>query len=245
MLSSLGSFSGLSAANLLTLLGANSSSSSPSSTSTSAAQSAPTGASPSSANDPANAIKAILAQAQIGQAQAGTSGGGWTISAAAEAYAQMGGSSSLVSANVTISSPGAAKQIADAVTEINNAQVLAQNGNVASPVTVSASDAINITINDGAVTATTMGAAFPDGLPSPTSIMQAYNWIVPADQWEGIDTAYNGSFTLIKLPPNTGGSSPNFTVFSADGWGSDNNKWALVLTRDTIQVSMSDIQAKD
>lgn len=82
MLSSLNAFSGLSAANLLTLLGANSASSS-SATSTSAAQSASTGVAASNANDPAKAIKAILAQAQMETSAGGTAG----IATVAAAYA--------------------------------------------------------------------------------------------------------------------------------------------------------------
>ncbi len=82
MISSLNSFGGLSAADVLLLFGANSSSlsSSSSSTSASAAQSASTGVFASNANDPASAIKAILAEAQIG-----TSGGGSASIATAEA----------------------------------------------------------------------------------------------------------------------------------------------------------------
>ncbi len=85
MLSSLNAFGGLSAAELLTLFGVKSSSSSSSATSTSAPQSASTGVSGSTANDPANAIQAILAQAQIDKAQTATSGGGSAISATAQA----------------------------------------------------------------------------------------------------------------------------------------------------------------
>ena len=79
MLSSLNAFGGLSAANLLTLLGANSASSS-NSPSASAARSASADVSASDANDPAKAIKAILAQAQME-----TSAGGSTSIATAEA----------------------------------------------------------------------------------------------------------------------------------------------------------------
>src|ERR1700694_905609 len=80
MLSSLNSFGGLSAADLLKLFGANSSSSSSSSsTTTSNAQSASTVSAPA-ANDPTTTIKAILAQAQIG-----TSGGGSASIVTAEA----------------------------------------------------------------------------------------------------------------------------------------------------------------
>lgn len=70
MLSSLNSFSGLSAAELLKLFAANSSSSSSaSSASKNTDQWAAIGVSGSSANDPAKAIQAILVQAQIEQAQ--------------------------------------------------------------------------------------------------------------------------------------------------------------------------------
>lgn len=123
MLSALNAFGGLSAAELLTLFGANSASSSSSnSTSKSAAPSTSPGISGSSANNPANAIQAILAQAQssannpantiqailaqaqIAQAQTATAGGGSASIVTAEAaYAAQtklsgGGSATTVAA---------------------------------------------------------------------------------------------------------------------------------------------------
>ena len=83
MLSSLNAFGGLSATELLTLFGANSSSAS--SASASKAQSVSTGVSGSSANDPAKTIQAILAQAQIAQAQTAISGAQSASSATADA----------------------------------------------------------------------------------------------------------------------------------------------------------------
>jgi hypothetical protein len=70
MISSANSFGGISAADILKLFGVPSSSSSIS-TPASTAQTASPGVSVSSANDPINAIKAILAQAQIEHAQTG------------------------------------------------------------------------------------------------------------------------------------------------------------------------------
>jgi Tfp pilus assembly protein FimT len=71
MLSGLNSFGGVSAADILMLFGVNSSSASPSgSTSKSTSPSSSTGVSGSSASDPGNAIKAILAQAQIARVHA-------------------------------------------------------------------------------------------------------------------------------------------------------------------------------
>jgi hypothetical protein len=123
MLSSLNAFGGLSAANLLALLGANSSSSSSNSTSTSAAQSASTGVSASGANDPAKAIKAILAQAQME-----TSGGGSvSIVTADAAYA----------AQTVGSSSGAVPEIDNGVT-----------GNASSLVVGTASGTVSVTMGD-------------------------------------------------------------------------------------------------
>lgn len=83
MLSSVNAFGGLSSAELLTLFGAISSSSSSSETSNSTASSTSTGISGSSANDPVNAIQAILAQAQMET----SAGGSASISTVAAAYA--------------------------------------------------------------------------------------------------------------------------------------------------------------
>jgi hypothetical protein len=241
MLSSLNAFSGLSAANLLTLLGANSSSSS-SSTSTSAVRVASTGVSVSGAGDPAKAIKAILAQAQMG-----TPGGGSVSTFTAEAAysAQMGGSSSLFSASVTISSPGALQQIADAVSEINYDKIFAENGDVSNPITVTAADAVNFTISDGAATMTAMqGYALPSELPSLASIQQAYHQIISENQAAGAATSYDGSFTLVKLPLNSsGGGGPNSMTFSASGSRED-DIWQLVLTQASVGVTVSDTQIK-
>jgi hypothetical protein len=130
MLSSVNSFGGLSAAELLTLFGANSSSnpsSSSNSTSTSTAQPESTGISGSSANAPANAIQAILAQAQITQTET-SDGESVTSTTAQAAYAvQMGGSSSLLGAGVTMSTQytsqwdGVSYSTSDSVTSVSSA----------------------------------------------------------------------------------------------------------------------------
>jgi hypothetical protein len=124
MLSSLNAYGGMSAVDLLKLFGANSSSSTSSSTSAGGDQSASTGVLASSANDPANAIKAILAQTQIAQSRT-TASGAVSIATVASAYAsqtetsadqsststtaetayvvQMGSSSSILATGVTMS----------------------------------------------------------------------------------------------------------------------------------------------
>ncbi len=255
MLSSLNAYGGLSAAELLTLFGANSSSSSttssPSSTSASTAQSASTGVSGFSANDPANAIKAILAQVQTA-----SSGGGSAFSVTAQAaYAtQMGDSSSLLSASVTVSSPGALQQIADAVSQINNTHIMTQtevdpathNGAsfYGAPITVTANDAVNITIGNGAVSATAMqGAVFPNGLPSLTSIQRAYDMLKAEDQSTNWGGTFDGNFTIVALPPNAlGAFGGNIATFGNSEFGP--LQWALVLPQNNVSVTVSDTQIK-
>jgi hypothetical protein len=199
-----------------------------------------------------------LAQAQIEQTQTGMLGGASSVSASAAYSVQFGGSSALVSASVTVSSPDAMKQIGDAVSEINSAQIMVQtnvdpathNGisGYVDPLTVTAVDAVNISVSNGAISATAMqGASFPDGLPSLTAIQQAYNNILEQDQPNspsaGVPATFNGNFTLVKLPPGTlGAGGPNFTVFSADGYWSDDNMWALVLTQNSVSVTASETQ---
>jgi hypothetical protein len=126
MLSSLNAFGGLSAANLLLLFSTNSSSASSSATSANDAKSASTHANnsadaiktilaqaQSAASNPANAIKAILAQAQIDQAQTATLGGASATTS----------SNALVSASATISSPNSIQQIAEQIqTETSGGQ---------------------------------------------------------------------------------------------------------------------------
>lgn len=88
MLSSLNSYHGLSVADVLKLFGAKPSSSPSGSTPASAAQSASAAVSATSANDPANTIKAILAQAQITQVRTNIpEGGSATSIAVTRAYA--------------------------------------------------------------------------------------------------------------------------------------------------------------
>lgn len=260
MLSSVNPFGGLSAADISMLFGASSSSSSSSTTSSSAAQSASAGVSASGANDPFTAIKTILAQAQIGPSV----GGGSAISVTAEAAyaAQAGGSSSLVTANVTVALPGALQQINDAVSLINNLPIYSQIGNVSNPITVTASDAVNINISNGSVSmAATQDSVVPSELPSWASIQQALGELKSEDQtmgWNGVEatpestakdvaTAWwnsisdGSSFTLVKLPPGAlGASGGNTITFSATG--DDNNKWQLVLPQTSVSVTVSDTQ---
>jgi hypothetical protein len=73
MLPSLNTFGGLSSAEILILFGSNSPSSSSNATHSSTTQSAQTGVDASGANNPANAIQAILAQADMAHAQLETS----------------------------------------------------------------------------------------------------------------------------------------------------------------------------
>ncbi|MHB8885281.1 MAG: hypothetical protein ACYC5H_09360 [Methylovirgula sp.] len=241
MLSSLNSYGGLSSAELLTLFGANSSSYSASSASASKAQSASTGISGSSTNDPAKTIQTILAQAQIDQAQMATSGGGWTLSATETAYASAaGGSSSLLSANVTISSPDAVQQINNAVSEVNNQRIMAQTAYEDSPITVTAADAINVTIgNDGVAVTAVQGAALTSELPSLKSIQQAYDWLKEVYPTSRSGTLFNGSFTLVQLPSNAlGANGGNLVSLGTPG----KDVWALVLPQETVSVTVAQTQ---
>jgi hypothetical protein len=89
MLSSLNTFGGLSSAEISMLFGSNSPSSSSNATPSSATQSAQTGVDASGANNPANAIQAILAQAEIAHRQLETSlGGSSSVVKAQTAYAE-------------------------------------------------------------------------------------------------------------------------------------------------------------
>jgi hypothetical protein len=276
MFSPLNSFSGLSAANILTLFRVDSSSTN--AASASSAKSASSSVSASGADDPATAIKAILAQAQIEQVQIGTIGAGSTsIVTVAAAYAdQTDGSRSIVSGSVAITTPGAVQQINDAVALVNNTHIIKQtdvdpatHNGVSSyddPITVTANDAVNITISNGVMSATAMeGASFPDGLPSLAAIQQTlagmkedvestgYNGVeaTPETTAKAVGDAYwdatmsSGSFTLVRLPPGTlGASGGNLSVFSADGYWSDDNKWALVLPQVTVSATVSETQIK-
>ena len=89
MLSSLNTFGGLSSAEISMLFGSNSPSSSSNATPSSTTQSAQTGVDASGANNPANAIQAILAQAEIAHRQLETSlGGSSSVVKAQTAYAE-------------------------------------------------------------------------------------------------------------------------------------------------------------
>jgi hypothetical protein len=277
MFSPLNAFSGLSAANIATLFRVNSSTVNAASAE-GAAQSAASGALASAANDPANAIKAILAQARIAKVQAGTiSAGSTSIVSVSAAYAdQTDGSRSIVSGSVAVTTPGAVQQIDDAVALVNKTHIYQEtevdpathNGISAyiDPITVTANDAVNVTISNGIISAVAMdGATFPDGLPSIATIQQTLNMLKADDEstgWNGVEataettakavgdaywdaTMSSGSFTLIRLPPGTLGAwGGNLATFSADGLWSDDNKWALVLPQVTISATMSETQIK-
>jgi hypothetical protein len=207
-----------------------------------------------------------LAQAQI---ETSSGAWGSVSTAEATYAAQMEGSSVVLRASVTLASPGVVKQIADAVALVNHAGIPAEyevdpatnNGISAyiNPISVTENDAVNIPLSGGAVSATAMqGATFPNGLPSLTSIQQALNDLKTQDEtigWNGVEAtpestakdvadawwnaSFDGSFTLVKLPPGTtGAGGANFTIFSATG--DDNNKWALVLTQNAVSVTFSD-----
>jgi hypothetical protein len=241
VLSVLNSLSGLSAADLLTLFATRSSSSS-SPMSASAVQSTSTEVSASGSGAPATAIKALLAQAQIEQTQTGTLGGG---------------SASLVSANITIAAPGAFEQISNALSEINTMGLMTQdtvdpatNNGISTyinPITVTASDAVNITIANGALSATAIqGAAFPSGLPSLTSIQQAISDLNWDNTGAPLSSAYKGSLTLVKLPDNTLGTiGGNIITFGGEANGESGASWALVLPQDAAGVQVSDAQIND
>ena len=260
MLSSLNAYGGLSANQLLTLFGANASSASASATSTSPAQPTPESLTATPLNDPASSIKAILAQSKIGWT---TSDGGRSVTDTVEAaYAsQMSGSCS-VSASVTVSSPGAAQQIDNAVALINQVQIMQQTGNVSSAITVTAKNAVNLTLSDGGISATAVhGATFPGGLPSLASIQQALSNLkleAEGTGWNGSESTpvdhakatadawwnsnFNGSFTLVQLPQGTlGAGGGNITTFSATG--DDNNIWALVIPESSVSISVSATQS--
>lgn len=278
MLSSVNAFGGLSSAELLTLFGASSSSSSESKAANTA-QSLSLGVSGSSVNDPADAIKAILAQAEVAHAQLEISLGdsGSVITAQAAYEEQTNGSNSLMSASVTISSSGAAQQIANAVSYINDTyafwtQTNLDNGSsVSNPLTVTAADAVNITMSNGAVSATAVqGAVFPNGLPSAASIQAALNNLKTEDEgtgWNGVEAgAYNpeittaanpesmakdvtdswfdsvdASFTLVQVPVNALYTPGGGNLTTFD---SNGRTWALVLPQGTVSVTVSDTQVR-
>jgi hypothetical protein len=129
MLSSLNTFGGLSAADILLLFNSNPSSSYSSTNATVAntAQSAQAGI---GATGAANAIQAILAQAQIDHAKLETAlGGSTSIGTAQAAYAdQADGTDSLVSATTTISPAGSGSASEDPAI-VNEASLLVATTN--------------------------------------------------------------------------------------------------------------------
>lgn len=106
----------------------------------------------------------------------GTSGGGSTIRIAEAAYAaQADGSSALLSASVSISSPSADRQITDAISEVDGS-VFTGNDGVFDPVSLSATDPINFNVANGTVTVTApQGSSLLSELPSPTSVRSDNN----------------------------------------------------------------------
>ena len=257
MISSLNTYGGLTANQLLTLFGANASSSQ-SSQSTPAAQAGSANADSSAPNDPASSIKAILAQSHIGRT---TAGGGWSVTDTVEsAYAAQMGDSGFVAASVTFASPGAAQQINQAVATINQWGMMVQRGNVSSPAIVSANDAINFSFSNGCVSVTALsGANLPGNLPSMSSIQQAIAELKSQDEgtgWNGVkatpitqakqtadawwNNTINGNFTLVKLPSSdpgigVGGSGGNVITI---GEGGESN-WAIVLSQNTVSANLS------
>jgi hypothetical protein len=206
-------------------------------------------AAPGGSSSSASASATFLAPAAYQQI---VSGGGSAINLAAAAYAALtGGSASLGAANVTLSLPDTAQQIAYAVTLIDAKTVYAENSG---PVAVTAADAVNVTVNDGALSLTgAPGAALPNGLPSLADIQQATSQLAMSDPQSypartGFDpTAYEGSLTLVKLPPDAlFAAGDNFIAFATSGqWNlNTDDKWALVLPQDTVTATVSDTQVK-
>jgi hypothetical protein len=211
-------------------------------------------ADPSGSSSLASASATFLAPAAYQQI---VSGRGAPISLSGAAYAaETGGASRFGSANVTLSLPDTAQQIAYAVTLIDADGVWTQtaappnNQGIAAyiaPANVTAADAVNLTIANGAVTAT-QGGALPGGLPSPASIQQAIGELALSSPQSyparaGLATsAYEGSLTLIKLPPGSnfagGDNYITFGTSAADPF----EGWALVLPQDTVTVTVSQSQ---
>ncbi len=276
MFSSLNAFGGLSATDIQLLFGSNSPSSSSSSQISAAPPPASTGIDSSGANNPANAIQAILAQAEIADGQMATSTGWASVFTAQAAYEeQAGDSSSLVSASVTISSPDAVQQITDAISAVDQDVDISiplsptlglgePLGDLAVPA-VTAADAVNVTMNGGAVSTTAaLGASFPNGLPSASTIQNVLSQLKIEDEqigWNGSNAAIadpdlapgtaedksiadawwdtaDESFTLVQLPANSGGGiGGNMAVFDSDG-----TTWALVLPQNNVSVTLSETQ---
>ena len=133
------------------------------------------------------------------------SGGGSASLAEAAYAAQSGASSSLASANVTLSLPDTAQQIAYAVALISAKAVYSESTGA---ITVTAADALNVTVTNGAVSLTgAQGAALPDGLPSLASMQQAIDTLAMANPQSyparnGLDlSTYEGSLTLCRDSP--------------------------------------------
>jgi hypothetical protein len=257
MISSLNAYSGLSSPLVLKLFDTASASSSGAVSATEhGAPNDPT----SVRADPASAIKAILADSQIVSA---TGGGGWSITEAAEAaYAsQMSGGA--IGVSVTTSSPGTEQQINDAVSLINQTQIMRQteldpsknNGALLldSPIVVSAKNAVVITISGGTLSAAAEDdATFPDGLPSLARVQQVLAGLKSEDEAIGFNgqeatpvtnaketadnwwnNTFDGSLTLVQLPPGTlGASGGTFTTFTDGG-----ANWALVISQKTTTVA--------
>ena len=200
---------------------------------------------PSSSSSVASASATFLAPNAYQQL---VSGGGSPTTLAEAAYAaQMGGSSSLGSANVTLSLPDTAQQIAYAVALLSAKTVFSESTGA---ITVTAADAVNVTVSNGNVSLTgARGAALPSGLPSLANMQQAIDTLVMANPQSyparnGLDlSTYEGSLTLVQLPPDSNfACGDNYITFSTGG--DKYNNWALVLPQDTVSATVSDTQIK-
>jgi hypothetical protein len=214
MLSSLNVFGGLSAANLLTLLGANSSNTSSNAAAAGASRSASASVSTSSANDPAQAIKAILAQAQIEQAQAAPSAAGSTslVTAAAAYSAQTGGSSFQTADSAAILSA------AGAVTSISaDASYSVQSGGS------SAATGEGVTISPEVVRVDQAQTETSAGGPTISAASETV-------QMPGISSLTSAS--AISTPPASG-------VDVTSGSNADNFQLALSVGGESIAISFN------
>jgi hypothetical protein len=183
------------------------------------------------------------------------SGGGSAISLSTAAYAAETGSSSAIgSTSVTLSLPDTAQQIAYAVTVLEAKSIWTQtpaapnNQGIAAyiaPVDVTAADAVNVTIANGAMAAT-QGGALPSGLPSLASIQQAMNELGESSSQNCITldpVTYEGTLTLVALPPNSNfACGDNFITFGSSAATDGFESWALVLPQDTVTVTVSQAQ---
>lgn len=230
MLSSVNAFGGLSSAELMTLFGAKSSSSSSISTSNTTDQPAVTGASASSANNPANAIQTILAQAQIEEGQieqalTATSGTGSATSATvAAAYA----------AQTEISGGGSITTVA---AEVGDAPQISSSSSLASASTMLSSlDTFSAVNNYGAPWAASLVVGTASGMVSASIGGQTQTVAAVSDEALG---AYSSNSTQAQqwqaesLVPASATNAPSAATSDTTGRSSGNSpagQSALVLT---------------